>query len=295
MTDAVDLSAVEASAPSVLRLCTAGASALFVCLDRRVGCRMKRRDQPVPWETPLEANRQALRALVEGLGLRAIGESWEITLETREQGGPGIHWQGPLARAVWSAAQRIDGGREEGTTGLATAWRGPSPLPGWERAASLAAVLGGVVFSEHSDCRIAAVDPGWVEERISLFDITALGVGPVSPAPETGAGPEEGVAMLRALEARDHATLKGFVEDDRARAGPAPSDEVAQRLVDLGVGVGAAITFRSHGDGAGGLLVAWHRPGQGSDDPATTLGRALKALGARPIVARLDLLGMEVE
>jgi hypothetical protein len=198
-------------------------------------------------------------------------------------GPPGAHWAGPHQLAVWTAA-RVRGDLV-----------GDPALGGIEAMAAQAASLGGVVMVDQAGAHPVRVDPGWVEERISVFDLTPLGIRLDDAAqahPRSGGEGGEVSAAQRFMESRDHAAVGRCIDADRNRALDSITGDLSA-VAAATAAAGAAWTLRASPNGAS--LVAWTPPGLGKSDPATLLAASLKALGARGVPARLDLLGLEVE
>jgi hypothetical protein len=279
----------EAAAPTVVTLCRQGRSAIAVGLDRRAACRFGARTA----QATSVPSHGVLAELVAHLALGDVLQAYGITIETREQGAPGLHWRGPLYLAAWSAARQIrSGGTARPDTETVAAAAARWPIGALERDTALAAYAGGVAILESGRVTTVAVDPGWLEERISIFDLADARLAAEAPASAQGGDAADPGAWGRALQARDHDAVAAAVEADAESATlrrHAPGAAIAALARELG----AVIALRAHA--AGATLAAWHPPGQGKDEPAAQLAVRLKALGARTVLARLDLLGLEVE
>ncbi len=280
----------EATVPSVLTLCRDGSSGIAVCLDRRVSARVTAREPAAPPAMDPQQSEHLGAAIAAGLHSEGVAGDWEVSVQGREQGAPGLHRAGPLTLAALAAIRRASGLASDIGSVLqharAMRWKHVSR---WERLMGFCAARGGVVHMWDEVPAPAPVDPAWIEERISLFDLTPLNLMLAPAAPKSGA--LAGDTMIEALAGRDHDRLGAFVDRDRERSWPA--DETVQPVLDLAAAAGAAFTFR--GKAPSLLLVLWHRPGQGPRDPATPLKAGLRALGARSIMTRFDLLGLDQE
>ena len=172
---------------------------------------------------------------------------------------------------------------------------GELALGGIEAMAAQASSLGGVVVVDETGAHPVRVDPGWVEERVSVYDLTPLKLVSDNASEIDPHGVGDGgevAAAQRAMESRDHAAVGRAIDADRTRSLAGNTGDF-RAVAAAAAAAGAAWTLRSSATGAS--LVAWTAPGLGKTDPATLLAGSLKALGARWVPARLDLLGLEVE
>lgn len=286
----------EATAPSVLWLSNPGDDAVLVALDRRVGCKVWQAPGGIVVETgspgaggaeggpqrPGDAS--AIDAVLWAIRACGIPGGLRVALSARSA-GPMIGVDGPLAAATVGAAREVTGA-PAGRGDVEAVLNGAEAEPG-RQASALGAVHAGLrrvsLRAGIWSSRRVDVDPAWVEERLSLFD-----GGPetlVEPAP-AGSGTAE--AWVRALERRDQDGVGALLSTTLA----APPERQATLLA---AARNAGASMAVWGAPGASILVAWHPPGEGEKSARGALTAALRGLGARPLPARIDLLGLEVE
>jgi hypothetical protein len=305
---------IEATAPSLLALGEDSRSRdrLVIALDRRVECRIapgdggvvvESRDALARWSAP--SLEELIASHPDDLVLRVLRASglsagFHAVTHARLPGDSGIHTQGSLLLAAAAAALAVRGGDATGDSACTLLW-GHTTADWREREGVLvAAVRGGLQRVRPDGSRIARqwlpVDPGMVEERLTLVDLGA--VTATSDATPADANVET-ADVERAWDGLARGSLDGFdsiVQRDWEARRPRLSEEDAARS-RWAAGVarehGAAGTVRGRGRGL--LLVLWHPPGGGANEPRGRVLGALKARGGRRVSARVDLRGLEVE
>jgi hypothetical protein len=298
---------VEATAPCRVDL-GGGAPGVTVVLaiDRRVFCRVETGIEGVELESKdalrKETAPDVARIAASGsLGLaahvlRALGLERGVRVSTHSGLPEGTGLGDPTALAVaLTGAVAAALGRELSPDAIVRLAQGAAQGAGAEDGAGAhAAVRGGVIAVDHGPREARGeplgVDPARIEECLMLVDATAAPSVAVPPSPDPAR-----LVPAALAEGRFEDVVDLWAEEwaSRERLVPGWPPPEAGRLAAVVRAAGGA--SRLCGAGRGRVLAVWAPPGARGPGRREAVQGALRAAGARPFAARVDLRGLEVE